>query len=1107
MLLKLNRVFLLSCFLASGLGVSRNEDNKQVPPKYKLSMGDPGLQAGPKNMDNSVQWKDKQGTQHFVFSDQPISFGSSPQVNQTHLNPNPSKTAPPNSQTSRPMPQNNASSQQAKLSSSNQNQFSKGLGASSVVNSSGIYFVATNGDLGASNSGRTIPVEVWNNHVNPLANTKSDLKLYRSNYDYVPSGQMADGAEQGQKGVGPKKQMFSPKDLQVWMSKTPEQRRFEYENNQKFLLDKASSIILKDRDLNKNLEAEFEKRKNLPQRPATVSQEIADAPFQEIHQSLSNGDYHELVENLKDWEQEIEAFKIYKPKAELAKFWQSRFREEFIHENGLLKIFKDAKDYKIDLSSKKGREASAFINHMLLAKTELEAAASYQLLTSKADFQEIENYNLSIERERYLRYIERFTKELLSWASSPESKNTRDLESIVQDHKAFAESLRTSNDLVSVQIERFLESQKAKSYASLSDNFVKESSPFGEFGKSSDPMTKEGYQELAEILRSDETQKLDSSNLNRLDRLTQKDLERAQEGIFFTPKDSEQGKALSSGLDLAAKSVALFNENSKYLSGTDRDNYRNDYQTLSRSLAEAHILADKLWVSDQNRAAMLLGQIKPIADFTYGFALGFGLDLKENVYGVKDLVVLSGRFMRSVGSSLANSLRKVPELTLHDAEVALGNFFTRDNFSEMASSVGITTVSLYHHFSSLIKRLAEENADTLINGTAKEKGEVVGRVTAEIGLFFFPGKIIKGGVGAAKYIGSTASLIGGAAQKSLDFLAFERKAAQLAKLSGIAGAQSLKILNFAREYPSVAANVLKETSSLGAVSELAGMSAKDAKFLGKLALNVDVANKLMSKEALVSKAAIVSRESELVLKAIPKQSEKLHSLVAAHFEKSIQKLYEINLKTYYNKLGWHESLIQANMRTAIDFYASHPDFINNGVVNFEKISQHLIGIDFSKPVEIVFMEKGTRLVTWHADIDSIADKYMSSILLHKDKERLLSLFKKGNYFSSEGFSPNKLGIANAIALELPEMGTQFFAKVSFTYELSEDALILKSHSNMIFDTWSYDKMSSGMKELYKAPHPFNSSKEAYDKIISGVDFVTGGGEQFFLNGSIMNGVK
>ena len=994
-----------------------------------------------------------------VSESKPNTVGSSSRSNLTYLNPNSFRVAPSNSQ--------------------------------------------------VSGSYRAIPVDVWNNRINPMAYAQSDLNLYRNNYEYVPSGQLGSGAEKNQKVVGPKKESISPRDLQVWMAKTPDQRRVEYESNRKFLLDQVSSVISRNRNQNKSIEAQLEQRKReREERPVGVSQVVVDAPFQSINESISKNDYHELVENLKVWQQEIEVLKGYKPKAELAKYWETRLQKDFVHENGLLKVFENAKEYKINLSSKKGREASAFINHMLLVKTELEAAASYQLLTSKADFQEIENYNLSVQRERYLRYIERFTKELLSWANSPDGKiNSRDLESIVQDHKAFAESLQTSDDPVSVQVEKFLESQKSKSYASLRDNFVKESYPFGEFGNSSDPMAKEGYQELAEILRSDETQKSDPSNLNRLDRLTQKDLERAQEGIFFIPKDSEQGKALSSGLDLTAKSVALFNENSKYLSGSDRDNYRNDYQTLSRSLVEAHILADKLWVSDQNRSAMLLGQIKPIADFTYGFALGVGHGLKGTVYGVKDLVVLSGALMKIVGSSVANSLKKVPELTLHDAEVALANFLTRDYFLETALSLGEKTISAYRRLSAFIKHLAEENYDTLINGTAKEKGEVVGRVSYEIGFFFFGGEIIEAGVGGAKALGSTASLIGGAAQKSLQYLAFERKAAQLAKLPGINGAQSLKMLNFAREYPSVAANVLKETSSLGAVSELAGMSAKDAKFLGKLAANVDAANKLMSKEALVSKAAIVSRESELVLKAIPKQSEKLHSLVAAHFEKSIQKLYEINLKTYYNKLGWHEALIQSNMRTAIDFYSSHPGFVNNGVVNFEKISQHLIAIDFSKPVEIVSMEKGTRLVCWHADIDSIADKYMSSILLHKDKERLLSLFKKGNYFSSGVFSPNQLGIANSIALELPEMGTKFFAKVPFTYELSEDALVLKSHSNMIFDSWSYDKMNSVMKELYKPPHPFNSSKEAFDKIISGVDFVTGGGEQFFLNGSIMNGVK
>jgi hypothetical protein len=60
---------------------------------------------------------------------------------------------------------------------------------------------------------------------------------------------------------------------------------------------------------------------------------------------------------------------------------------------------------------------------------------------------------------------------------------------------------------------------------------------------------------------------------------------------------------------------------------------------------------------------------------------------------------------------------------------------------------------------------------------------------------------------------------------------------------------------------------------------------------------------------------------------------------------------------------------------------------------------------------------------------------------------------------------------------------------------------------MILDSFTYHKMSPELKEMAKVPHPFDSTKEAFDKLLSGIDFVTGGGKQYFLNGGLMVPVK
>ena len=282
---------------------------------------------------------------------------------------------------------------------------------------------------------------------------KSEAKANESSsakgYTYVLPNENSDEAKQG---VGPKKQYVSPDNLRAWMAKTPEQRRVEYESNRKLLLDQVSSVISKNRNQNKTFEEQLQqKRRELEESPAGVSQEIVDRPFRSLNELISKGDIHEFIEDIRDWQNEIEAFKKYEPKAELAKYWEKRFQEDYVDKNGLLKIFENAKEYKINLQTENGREASAFINHILFVKVLLERDAS----------QEKENPNLSIQRDRFLEKADLLIKEVLIWANSSDSQiNKRELKVTVQDYIAFSESLQNSNDPLSVQIEKFLENQK-----------------------------------------------------------------------------------------------------------------------------------------------------------------------------------------------------------------------------------------------------------------------------------------------------------------------------------------------------------------------------------------------------------------------------------------------------------------------------------------------------------------------------------------------------------------------------------------------------------------------------------------------------------------------
>lgn len=110
----------------------------------------------------------------------------------------------------------------------------------------------------------------------------------------------------------------------------------------------------------------------------------------------------------------------------------------------------------------------------------------------------------------------------------------------------------------------------------------------------------------------------------------------------------------------------------------------------------------------------------------------------------------------------------------------------------------------------------------------------------------------------------------------------------------------------------------------------------------------------------------------------------------ASVTKSIMLAREATALKFYEKLGWSS----------------------------EKVADHLRGIDFNKPVEIITLPKGTRVGQW---------QFTSELT--------------GNYFSTLGFSPTQLGIySNGRELR--------------TYILTEEMTVLRSTANAVKDTLS-----------------------------------------------------
>jgi hypothetical protein len=121
-----------------------------------------------------------------------------------------------------------------------------------------------------------------------------------------------------------------------------------------------------------------------------------------------------------------------------------------------------------------------------------------------------------------------------------------------------------------------------------------------------------------------------------------------------------------------------------------------------------------------------------------------------------------------------------------------------------------------------------------------------------------------------------------------------------------------------------------------------------------------------------------------------------------------------------------------------------------------KIDNHIKGIDFTKPVEIVEIQPGTKLSQWQAPGK-----------------------RKGEYFTEKGTPPSKVGTSPNARIENNELVKKI--ETEYVFDKPNDAL--KSTAAPITDRWS---------ENIKGPKSSNSFE-----IVKPVD-TEGGGVQYFI---------
>jgi hypothetical protein len=225
-----------------------------------------------------------------------------------------------------------------------------------------------------------------------------------------------------------------------------------------------------------------------------------------------------------------------------------------------------------------------------------------------------------------------------------------------------------------------------------------------------------------------------------------------------------------------------------------------------------------------------------------------------------------------------------------------------------------------------------------------------------------------------------------------------------------------------------------------------------------------------------SKSAFLARHSDEAVKAVPISNAGLYGDVEKSFSKTLENATGKNMDGFFEATGVAPDLARPRLQVATDFYETLPSFKGNSV----DIGKQLVGIDFSKPVGLLEVRKGERFIAWDVPGGEL-----------------------GNYLTKPGFSPSEIGIAASEGV-----GGVIMAKVPTVYEATEDMLVLASHANFAFDSWSFKAIANHAGTLPKEqaekllsylPKSINFDGTALTK--TGVDYVPGGGPQFAVDPS------
>lgn len=186
-----------------------------------------------------------------------------------------------------------------------------------------------------------------------------------------------------------------------------------------------SAALKKREDIRQALKVNISKHPQAVRALAPFSSQELEKPFKDLSELSKEANTNELINQLAEWQEEIEALKDFPEKNALGEYWSAGLRQSYINSNGILKDFGDTRHILLSKESPSFIDSAKNINQLLLAEKKLERLLSYRNVTNRNGPTASEAVKEYLKNSDYL--VAAFTELAKKDLATPEKKAIREL--------------------------------------------------------------------------------------------------------------------------------------------------------------------------------------------------------------------------------------------------------------------------------------------------------------------------------------------------------------------------------------------------------------------------------------------------------------------------------------------------------------------------------------------------------------------------------------------------------------------------------------------------------------------------------------------------------